>query len=169
MKRLYVIGDKQTGVVLVTLDPLRAALVSLDEIKRFAQASGRTVDQVFGFVAEGAQRLIVRNVKPERLPNDEAFVEGIRTLVESGATVTDADFCMIADLPIGAEWETKRNPYPPLKQGLEHLALGTGLGGEAFLAQLVELDNPAPPSASTKQSTKAAKSKGTKATQRKGK
>ena len=36
MSRIYVIGDKETGVLFVLLDPLRVALVPRAEIEAYA-------------------------------------------------------------------------------------------------------------------------------------
>ena len=123
MKRLYVIGDKETGVAFVTLDPLRAALVSREVIQKFADASGRGFEGVFGDIAKAIQTLIVRSDAKTRPANVAAVPDAFGALIEGGSIISDAEFCFIADLADG-KWETFRNPFPPIEDSLDHLAVG---------------------------------------------
>ena len=44
MSRVYVIGDKETGVLFVLLNPLRAAIVPLAEVEKYAGRHGKSTD-----------------------------------------------------------------------------------------------------------------------------
>jgi hypothetical protein len=122
MAKLYVIGDKQTGVAFVTLNPLRAALVSKQTIEEFAAKSKSTFDTVFGNIANAVQALIVKSDGKD-IPQDIVAVpEALGTLIARGTTISDAEFCFVADLLDGADWETYRIPFPPLEPTLDHIA-----------------------------------------------
>ena len=160
-RRLYVIGDKQTGVAFVTLDPLRAAIVTAGDLNRFADEKGLSVDAVLGQIAKSVQNLIVKNVDPEDLPNDAVVGETIGKLIARGSSVSDAEFCLIADLDGGSDWETYRNPFPPIEPSLNHLAVSTpGYEAKAYPSPLMD-DGPGPAR------VRAAKAKPRKAAKRK--
>ncbi|MFM9865018.1 MAG: hypothetical protein ACKVRO_15570 [Micropepsaceae bacterium] len=131
-KRLYVIGDKQTGVAFVTLDPLRASLVSLDEIKRYATDKGKTPDAVFGDIAKAIQGFILK-YDNNSVPSAVAPVpEAIGALIAGGSTISDAEFCFVADIK---EMPVKsfRNPFDPIEPTINHMSDGTpGFDAKAF-------------------------------------
>ena len=135
-RRLYVIGDKQTGVAFVTLDPLRAALVSLDEIKRYGDKVGKTTDDVFGAIGEAIQGYILK-YDTKTVPAAVAPVpQAIGALIATGSTISDAEFCFVADLK-QEQPNTMRNPWDPLEPTLNHMGEGTqGFETKAYPAKL---------------------------------
>jgi hypothetical protein len=123
MKRLYVVGDKETGVAFITLAPLRAALVSSDEIRAFARSKGKDVDQVFGDIAQAVQAMILKSDGKDRPDADPIVSDALGALIQGGATISDAEFCFVANL-VDTEWQIARNPFPPIEDSLDHLAEG---------------------------------------------
>jgi hypothetical protein len=90
--------DKDTGILLVRLDPLRVSYIARSDIAAYAvyrNFSG--IDKAFDEITDSAKTLF------------------------SGAPTAGADFCYVADLPPGT-WQENRIPFPPLFDGLDYLA-----------------------------------------------
>lgn len=99
MSRFYVIGDKQTGIVMLVTDPLKATLVPLAAIQDYATKTGKTTDAVFGEVAAAVKKLIDpdRHIMPN--PNQKTH-DAVGAMIQTGSTITDAEFCFISELDI---------------------------------------------------------------------
>jgi hypothetical protein len=112
--RIYVIGDKETGVLVLTLDPLRAALVGRDKIQEYADRHTLTFDTVFGQVAAAIKGLILETDPPGGPKNGDMVLTAFAELIGRGATVTDAEFCFISEVD-KSDWTTKRSGFFPIE------------------------------------------------------
>jgi hypothetical protein len=117
--RLYVIGDKETGVIFITVNPLRAACISSVEIGDYAGNFNGT----FSDMARAIKKLIVTLDGSTAAQDPDMISKAIGATIQSGGTVSDAEFCFVADL-VNLDWSTARIPYPPLFDFLHHLAAG---------------------------------------------
>ena len=122
--RLYVIGDKDTGVLFVKTEPLRAAIVPKSEIANYATQKGITFDAAFASIAEGAKRMIIAADDSDVPAAVEEVFEAFGALVEGGTILSDAEFCFIAEVE-NADWSSRRFSRPPIENALEVIAPGT--------------------------------------------
>ena len=95
--RLYAIGDVDTGVLLVTLDPLRVSYISKDEIAAYGAHTRQSSQSVFDSIANKVSILF------QHYPS------------------SGPDFCYVADTAPGT-WQANRIPFPPLFDALDFLA-----------------------------------------------
>jgi len=120
-ERMYVIGDKEAGVLLVTLDPLRASLIPASEVKAYAaRREPMSENAAFAEVAAAVFKLIAVSdgkVDARDMPGAPAQFQA---QIEHGAVISEAEFCFIADL-VDTDWKTKRINHPPLEYALRHL------------------------------------------------
>jgi hypothetical protein len=88
----YVVGARQTGILYLTLDPLRVSMISRETIQSYADQNGESFEVAFGRIA-GAKR---------------------------GTTICDADFCFVAKVK-ASEWGTMRNGFAPIEPVIDSL------------------------------------------------
>jgi len=98
--KLYIIGDKDGSVVFIRLDPLRASLMTAADIKEFAKHNNYSPGEVI----------------KDCLDNAQYWVED----AQNSTAVDKVRFCYVADMT-DEQWLTERNPFPPVKAGLEHV------------------------------------------------
>ncbi|HWA91097.1 MAG TPA: hypothetical protein VG889_13755 [Rhizomicrobium sp.] len=118
-KRLYVIGDKETGVLFVTVDPLRVAYVGNDDIAAYAGA-GSPPEEIFARIAGAIKSVIICSEDSKTKLGIGTGGQQVQRQVESGVTVSDAEFCFVANMKDG-RWEAKRQPFPPLYGVLNYM------------------------------------------------
>jgi hypothetical protein len=103
MAKMYVIGDSQAGVLFIKTNPVRLAVVPMAEVLAYANAEpgdSEAIKQVLGNVAGAARK-----------------EDALSAIMNGGASVTDADFCFVADVE-DAEWNSRRFRCPPVEQPL---------------------------------------------------
>jgi hypothetical protein len=131
--RLYVIGDKKTGIVIVLMDPLHAITVSTREIRRYARANKKTFDAALGELAEVIQKFITR-ADFYKVPADRPVVhKAFGAVIERGATITDAEFCFIADVDANKAKSLRRG-FVPIESAIRIVADQAGKKGAKPLA-----------------------------------
>ena len=134
--RVYVIGDKETGVLLVLLNPLRVAIFSRAEIERFAATNEtyNTPEKVFAWIAEASTGL-VHETDNTTIPAANTLVsQAFGAMIARGATVSDAEFCLIAE--VHAEgWDTLRGNFVPLGEAMTVLG-GPGSAGTPAVVEV---------------------------------
>ncbi|MES0100658.1 hypothetical protein [Mesorhizobium sp. M0019] len=113
-QKAYVIGDKETGILIVTLNPLRAALVERDKIQEYADRHKLTFATVFGQVAAAIKGLILETDPPGGPAKGAMVLTAFAELIVRGATVTDAEFCFISDVET-SKWKSKRSGFLPIE------------------------------------------------------
>ena len=117
MSRVYVIGDKETGVLFVLLNPLRAAIVPLAEVEKYAGRHGKSTEAAFGDVAAAIQGLILKTDGVDVPAADPLVHETFRSLVAGGTTVSDAAFCFVSEVD-SSDWQTFRHGFPPIEPAI---------------------------------------------------
>lgn len=133
-QRAYIVGDKETGVLLVTLNPLRAALIGRAEIEAYAKRHKLSFDIVFGRVAAAIKGLILASDPPNGPSGGNSELKAIADLVGSGTTVTDAEFCFISNVDI-SQWESLRHGFMPIEPVITDLESYTG--GDVSPSELI--------------------------------
>ena len=98
MARLYVIGDKKTGVLFLKTDPLRSVIIPTAAIKAYAKAEKISFDEAFGRVGSVAKFVANKGSKSPRYPDNSPIFKAVGELIADGAALSDADFCFVADL-----------------------------------------------------------------------
>jgi hypothetical protein len=134
--KVYIIGDKETGVLLILLNPLRAAIFSRTEIQRFAETSEtyNTPEKVFAWIAEASTSL-VHESDDATIPAANSLVsQAFGAMIARGATISDAEFCLIADVHAD-NWDTLRGNFVPLGAAMTVL----GGAGDARPPAVVEV------------------------------
>ena len=114
MSRVYVIGDKETGVLFVLLNPLRAAIVPLAEVEKYAGRHGKSTEAAFGDVAAAIQGLILKTDGVDVPEADPLVHDTFRALIAGGTTVSDAAFCFVSEVD-SSDWQTFRHSFPPIE------------------------------------------------------
>ncbi|MBZ9801077.1 hypothetical protein [Mesorhizobium sp. ES1-6] len=134
--RVYIIGDREKGIVLLMLDPLRVAFISKQEIDNYAKTTNYKLEEIMGQVAKAAMYLIIHSDLDDRpadlLTNAEAFGDA----VEKGMTMSQAEFCFIGDVAT-ADWDTFRRNCIPIREAVNILGgLDGSPDGQVLMARL---------------------------------
>lgn len=98
MTRLYVIGDKKTGVLFVKTNPLRSVLIPAVAIRAHAKAEKVSYEEAFGRIGSMAKFVTNRSSKAPKYPDNSPMFQAVGDLIAGGETLTDADFCFVSDL-----------------------------------------------------------------------
>jgi hypothetical protein len=120
MTRLYVIGDRETGVLFVKTDPLLVTHISKETIESYAASHGMSFDNVFVRLAVGAKAIANKSETSQSLPDIETTYDAIGQLIGRGTTISDAEFCFIADID-DTDWASYRSITPELDSVIENL------------------------------------------------
>jgi hypothetical protein len=120
MARLYVVGDRDTGVLFIKTDPLLVTHISKETIEAYATSHGVSFDNVFVQIAIGAKAMVNKSEKDQSLPDLETSYQAIGQLIGRGATISDAEFCFIADID-DADWVSYRGITPELNSVITNL------------------------------------------------
>ncbi len=119
MAKLYTIGHKNTGVLFVKTDPLRAVLISLEEIAAYAKQVGKSTDEIFGEVGAACKELVDsfgNAASGGAVPED---IAAFGSLLASN-TVSGAEFCFVTEVP-DSGWEACRLWNVPIGNALLNL------------------------------------------------
>ncbi|AGB43056.1 hypothetical protein Mesau_00566 [Mesorhizobium australicum WSM2073] len=116
MAKVYVIGDKDEGVLIVMLDPLRAALVTKKEIQSYGASHNKTYTQALSYVAAAIHGLIRKTDGNGDTPDDLDVLShiSIEYLLSTGKMITNAEFCFVSEVD-DKKWKTFRNGFVPIK------------------------------------------------------
>lgn len=120
MSRLYVIGDRETGVLFIKTEPLKLTHLSKATIESYAAQHGGTFDSVFAQIASGAKAIVNKTQVQQDIPDLDSSYQAIGGLIGKGAVLSDADFCFVADIN-DSDWSAKRSTVPPLSSVLADL------------------------------------------------
>lgn len=117
MAKLYTIGHKKNGVLFVKTDPLRAVLISSDEMSDYAKQIGKSPDEIFGEVGAACKELVdsFGNAASGGAVPEE--IAAFSSLLASDNSKTDAEFCFVADVP-DSGWEACRIWNVPIGNAL---------------------------------------------------
>lgn len=120
MAKLYTIGKKDDGVLFVKTDPLRAVLISLDEISAYAKQVGKSTDEIFAEVGAACKELVdsFGNAASGGAVPEEIAAFG--SLLASGTGSAEAEFCFVTEVPDNG-WEACRLWNVPIGNALLNL------------------------------------------------
>ena len=120
MSKLYVIGDKQSGVLFIKLSPLKLTHISKATMESYAAQRGTSYEAIFAQVASGARAIINKTEVAQSFQDLETTYEAIGQLIGKGTVISDVDFCFGAEID-DTDWAAKRSIVPPLSSALADL------------------------------------------------
>ncbi|WP_374370919.1 hypothetical protein [Dongia sp.] len=115
------IGDPESGILFVKTSPLMTTHISKATIDAYASSHNETFASVFGKIAAGAKAIINKTATSQTIPDVDTSYEAIGKMIGAGATVSDAQFCFVADIN-DADWKTYRSIVAPISKALGHLS-----------------------------------------------
>lgn len=119
--KMFVIGDSESGLYLIKTNPVKIVRMTKATIERYAQAQKKTYEEVFGLLAGRTRRMINLGQKnPPPLPDDPAFFDTLGGAVGSGTTLSEAEFCFVADID-NSLYQSSRDKVDPIKTALAKL------------------------------------------------
>jgi len=119
--RMYVIGDREEGLILVKTNPLKLVTIPKAQIEAHANANGKSYDDIFGLLAARTRKAVnLGQSSPPPLPDDDAFFDSIGFTVRNGGSVTEAEFCFIAEID-NTLYSSIRVRIDPIKTALHKL------------------------------------------------
>lgn len=119
--KMYVIGDREAGVVLVKTNPVKVVTIPKDAIEAYAAARSMSYHEVFGLLAARTRKMVnLGQSSPPPMPDDDAFFDSIGFTVKNGGSVTEAEFCFVADIE-NALYTSNRTRIDPIKTALQKL------------------------------------------------
>lgn len=136
MSKLYIIGDRESGVLFVKTEPLKLTHISKATITAYAQQKNTTFDAVFAQIAAGAKTIINKTEVSQTLADIDTSYQAIGQLIGKGAVLSDADFCFVADIN-DTDWSANRWAAAPLSSALADLNPSLPADGQLKDAQLV--------------------------------
>jgi hypothetical protein len=110
-ERMYVIGDRGIGVLLIRTNPLRVVEISDEEISKYSRASAT---DGYAKVAASLWHL-VRELRPSSKKDDAGAAKsgGIEALVTAGVQLTEVDFVFSSSRELGVVHFHQANEAPP--------------------------------------------------------
>ncbi|MET0575879.1 MAG: hypothetical protein ABWZ83_08445 [Mesorhizobium sp.] len=122
--KMFVIGDSESGLYLIKTNPVKIVRITKAAIQQYATAHNKTYEEVFGLLAARTRRIVnLGQANPPPLPDDPSFFETLGLAVGSGTTVSEAEFCFIADVD-NALYQSSRDKIDPIKDALTRLNTG---------------------------------------------
>lgn len=140
VSKLYVIGKKGEGVILVRTSPLRAATISHDTI--LAYESVHPGVDGYAKIAAAAKSMLLAQDGQSETSLDQAQIQGIEALVAGGTIICESDF-VLQGAVVDSGWVSNRVIVSPLGHALEALGPDAPVSGELFNAILSDSPNSA--------------------------
>lgn len=129
MGKLYVIGDRKTGVLFLKTDPLRSVIIPSSAIRAYAKAQKIRFEEAFGRVGAVAKFLANKGSKTPKYPDNSPLFRAVGELIAGGERLTDADFCFVAELSADASkgfaarrFSAHRFSAAPIAEALSNLS-----------------------------------------------
>lgn len=148
--RIFVLGNRRAGIVIVFTNPVRTVIIERDEIQAYADRQNLSFDEAFGAFAGSLAMLVLENDDSSVPSAVQEVPEAVGHQVARGMTISDAEFCFISEVVIG-DSIGKRSSYPPIQGALDEIDKMPGL------RDLIQNDDP--PSEAPKHSPEAGSSK----------
>ena len=122
--KMFVIGDSESGLYLIKTKPVKIVRITKDAIEQYAQKKGISYEAVFGLLAARTRRMVnLGQNNPPPLPDDPAFFDTLGLAVAGGTTLSEAEFCFVADVD-NALYQATRDKVDPIKGALAKLNTG---------------------------------------------
>jgi hypothetical protein len=128
---MYVIGDLETGVLLVKSNPVKVVSIPNSAIAEYAESQGTSSEDVFSRLAAASSRISKTSQANPRVPDNAELHRAVGMSVLMGQTVSDADFCFVADID-DEKFDSGRYMVDPLQDALAMLASAEGRAGQHF-------------------------------------
>lgn len=129
----YVIGKRDLGVIFIRTAPLRVSSISHETIAAY-EASHQGIDGYARIAAAAKGMMIGQDGKPETSV-DPVQLQGIETLISTGASVSDADFAFVSEA-IDQGWDFNRGIQLPIESALQAVGPSGVKSGDLFDAVL---------------------------------
>jgi hypothetical protein len=119
--KIFVIGDSESGLYLIKTNPVKIVRITKDTIERYAQSQKMSYESVFGLLAARTRRMVnLGQNNPPPLPDDPAFFDTLGMAVAGGTTISEAEFCFVADID-NRLYQSGRSKVDPIKDALTKL------------------------------------------------
>ncbi|GLS31524.1 hypothetical protein SAMN04488498_102121 [Mesorhizobium albiziae] len=126
--RIFVIGDSKSGLYLIKTNPVKVVRLTRAAIEQYAQSQKRSYEDIFGLLAARTRQIInLAQANPPPVPEGSDFFETLGMTVTSGTTISDAEFCFVADIE-NQLYQSTRHKLHPIKDAL--IKLNTGPSGD---------------------------------------
>ena len=116
MSKLYIIGDRESGIIFVRTDPLQVVLVPEANLEKYADASGLSVDEVFAEIGLAGKAV------GESVAGNSDEMNFVSNMIGKGGTISDAEFCFISNIE-GDDFDISRFSILPVGNAASELAL----------------------------------------------
>ncbi|GLS31523.1 hypothetical protein SAMN04488498_102120 [Mesorhizobium albiziae] len=131
--KMYVIGDRDSGIVMIKTNPVKIVRISRKAIEDYGQARKMSYDEVFGMLASRTKKIAdLGKVSGASMPDDDAFFDSLGMAIAAGTTISEADFCFVADVDNDL-YQSIRSRVEPIKGALAKLEGATPELEEALL------------------------------------
>jgi hypothetical protein len=128
--KIFVIGDSESGLYLIKTNPVKIVRITKETIERYAQSTNTSYESVFGLLAARTRQIVnLAQFDPPTLPEDSEFFDTLGIAVAGGTTVSEAEFCFIADID-NALYRSVRFKVSPIKDALTKLNTASPSGDE---------------------------------------
>lgn len=121
--KMFVIGDEESGLYLIKTNPVKIVRITKDTIEKYGQSQNppMSYQDVFGLLAARTKRIInLGQFDPPPLPDDPAFFDTLGMAVASGTSISEVEFCYVADID-NALYQSVRFKVAPIADALTRL------------------------------------------------
>jgi hypothetical protein len=133
--KMYVIGDRETGIVMIKTNPVKIVRISRKAMEDYGRSRkpAMSYDDVFGMLAGRTKKIAdLGKVSGTAMPDDDAFFDSLGMAIAAGTTISEADFCFVADIDNDL-YQSMRVRVEPIKSALAKLEGSTPELEEALL------------------------------------
>jgi hypothetical protein len=112
--KLFVVGARGSGVVMVKTEPFRVTFIKDADIKAWGKAKGK---DGYGMVAAAAAKMASGGEGPLA----KAKLDELAALMGDGAVVSTADFAFVSKAS-NSGWDVSRMSVPPIQAAMQGLS-----------------------------------------------
>jgi hypothetical protein len=112
--KMFVVGARGSGVVMVKTDPFRVTFIKDADIKAYGKKTGK---DGYGMVAAAAAKMTAAGEGPLAKAN----LDQLSALMGAGSVVCTADFAFVTKVS-NSGWDMSRMSVPPIEAALKQLS-----------------------------------------------
>jgi hypothetical protein len=112
--KLFVVGSRGSGVVMVKTEPFRVTFIKDSDIKAWSKKTGK---DGYAMVAAAAAKMTSGGEGPLA----KAKLDELAALMADGAVVSTADFAFVSKASNSA-WDVSRLSVPPIQAAMQGLS-----------------------------------------------
>jgi hypothetical protein len=131
MSRIYVIGDRETGILMVKSNPVSVVSIPNSAIAEYAESEHTSVADIFSRLAVAGSKIARGYESNPVLPDSADIHAAVGMSVLLGQKVSDAEFCFVADID-DEKFDSGRFIVDPMQDALELLASADGSSRGGF-------------------------------------